>query len=94
MVLSKWFVRIISEFVFRYEKVFQFQRFWSVDDSVVHTNYSSLRSIVVTNDRETIKMPINEPAIGQRKSQIQVLLTMYMRQTIIYEILFVHCRNT
>lgn len=54
-----------------YEKVLQFHRFWSVDDSVIHTKYSSLRSIVVTNFEETIKMPINEPAPGIRKSQIQ-----------------------
>lgn len=46
----------------RCEKAFQFHRFWSVDDTVLHTNYSSLRSIVVANGGETIKMPINEPA--------------------------------
>ena len=49
-----------------------FHRFWSVDDEQVHTEYSALRSIVVTNFEETIKMPINEPAVGKRKSQIQV----------------------
>lgn len=54
-----------------YEKSLQFHRFWSVDDSMIHTQYSSLRSIVVTNYNETIKMPINEPAPGLRKSQIQ-----------------------
>ncbi len=57
-----------------YEKALQFHRFWSVDDSMIHTQYSSLRSIVVTNFDETIKMPINEPANGLRKSQIQVNL--------------------
>lgn len=55
-----------------YEKALQFHRFWSVDDSMIHTEFSSLRSIVVTNYDETIKMPINEPANGIRKSQIQV----------------------
>lgn len=54
-----------------YEKVLQFHRFWSVDDKMIHTKFSSLRSIVVTNYEETIKMPINEPASGLRKSQIQ-----------------------
>lgn len=53
-----------------YEKSLQFHRFWSVDDSMIHTKYSSLRSIVVTNFEETIKMPINEPASGMKKSQI------------------------
>lgn len=55
-----------------YEKALQFHRFWSVDDKMIHTKFSSLRSIVVTNFEETIKMPINEPAPGLRKSQIQV----------------------
>lgn len=55
-----------------------FHRFWSVDDSVIHTDYSALRSIVVTNWEETIKMPINEPAPGKRKavSQIQVCVIL------------------
>ena len=52
-----------------------FHRFWSVDDKQMHTEYSALRSIVVSNYEETIKMPINEPAPGKRKSQIAVSLT-------------------
>lgn len=58
----------------RYEKMLIFHRFWSVDDSVIHTDYSALRSIVVTNWEESIKMPINEPASGTKRavSQIQV----------------------
>lgn len=54
-----------------YVKNLNMRRFWSVDDSQIHTQYSSLRSVVVTNQLETIKMPINEPAQGLRKSQIQ-----------------------
>lgn len=54
-----------------YEDSLQFHRFWSVDDSIIHTEFSSLRSIVITNYEETIKIPINEPAPGKRKSQIQ-----------------------
>lgn len=54
-----------------YEKMLQFHRFWSVDDKTMHTDYSALRSIVVANYEETIKMPINEPAPGLRRSQIQ-----------------------
>ncbi|CAD5120987.1 DgyrCDS9530 [Dimorphilus gyrociliatus] len=54
-----------------YEKNLMFHRFWSIDDTQLHTDYSALRSIVVTNYEETIKMPINEPAPGKRKSQIQ-----------------------
>ena len=44
-----------------YVKCLMFHRFWSVDDSQIHTEFSALRSIVVTNYEETIKMPINEP---------------------------------
>ncbi|KAI5615573.1 4-hydroxyphenylpyruvate dioxygenase isoform X1, partial [Silurus asotus] len=54
-----------------YQKCLMFHRFWSIDDKQIHTQYSSLRSIVVTNYEETIKMPINEPAPGKKKSQIQ-----------------------
>ena len=51
-----------------YEKYLDFHRFWSVDDSMVHTEYSALRSTVMTDFDEKIKMPINEPAPGKRKS--------------------------
>lgn len=54
-----------------YEKMLDFHRFWSVDDSMMHTEYSALRSIVMADFDEVIKMPINEPAPGKRKSQIQ-----------------------
>ncbi|KAJ1370649.1 4-hydroxyphenylpyruvate dioxygenase (4HPPD) (HPD) (HPPDase) [Parelaphostrongylus tenuis] len=61
-----------------YEKVLGFHRFWSVDDSVIHTEYSALRSIVVTNKSETIKMPVNEPAMGRKAvSQIQEFVDYY-----------------
>lgn len=54
-----------------YEKILQFHRFWSVDDKMVHTEYSSLRSIVMVDYDRKVKMPINEPAAGKRKSQIK-----------------------
>jgi len=54
-----------------YEKILGFHQFWSVDDSIMHTEYSALRSIVVADPSEKIKMPINEPAPGKKKSQIQ-----------------------
>lgn len=60
-----------------YEKNLMFHRFWSVDDTQIHTEYSSLRSIVMTNWDETVKMPINEPAPGKRKSQIQEYVDYY-----------------
>jgi len=60
-----------------YEKMLDFHRFWSVDDSIIHTDYSSLRSIVVTDFDEKVKMPINEPAKGKKKSQIQEYVDYY-----------------
>lgn len=54
-----------------YEKMLDFHRFWSVDDKQMHSEFSALRSIVMTDWDESIKMPINEPAPGKRKSQIQ-----------------------
>lgn len=60
-----------------YERVLQFHRFWSVDDSQIHTDYSALRSIVMANYEENVKMPINEPAKGKKKSQIQEYVEYY-----------------
>ncbi len=60
-----------------YEKVFGWHRFWTVDDKDINTDYSSLRSIVMANDNEIIKMPINEPAEGLKKSQIQEFIDFY-----------------
>lgn len=60
-----------------YEKMLDFHRFWSVDDSIIHTEYSSLKSIVVADFDEVVKMPINEPANGKRKSQIQEYVDFY-----------------
>lgn len=60
-----------------YEKMLSFHRFWSVDDSILHTDYSALNSIVMADFDETIKMPINEPAPGKRKSQIQEYVDYY-----------------
>ena len=60
-----------------YERMLDFHRFWSVDDKMIHTNYSSLRSTVMADFDEKVKMPINEPAEGMRKSQIQEFCEYY-----------------
>jgi len=60
-----------------YEKNLMFHRFWSVDDTQMHTEYSALRSTVMANYEETIKMPLNEPAEGKKKSQIQEYVDYY-----------------
>uniref|UniRef100_A0A3B5A4L3 4-hydroxyphenylpyruvate dioxygenase n=1 Tax=Stegastes partitus TaxID=144197 RepID=A0A3B5A4L3_9TELE len=60
-----------------YQRNLLFHRFWSVDDKQLQTEFSALRSIVVANYEETVKMPINEPAMGKRKSQIQEYVEYY-----------------
>ncbi len=58
-----------------YESALGFRRFWSVDDSVICTEFSALSSVVMASPDAggTVKMPINEPAVGRlgRKSQIE-----------------------
>ena len=54
-----------------YNDVFGFSRFVSFDDTDISTEYSALRSTVVSNHNKWIKFPINEPAPGKRKSQIE-----------------------
>eukprot|EP00331_Platyophrya_macrostoma_P026724 CAMPEP_0176444220 /NCGR_PEP_ID=MMETSP0127-20121128/22927_1 /TAXON_ID=938130 /ORGANISM="Platyophrya macrostoma, Strain WH" /LENGTH=387 /DNA_ID=CAMNT_0017829675 /DNA_START=26 /DNA_END=1189 /DNA_ORIENTATION=- len=61
-----------------YERFLDFHRFWSVDDKIMHTEYSALNSVVVADFDEVIKMPINEPAKGKRKSQIQEYVDYYV----------------
>lgn len=51
-----------------YEKHLDFHRFWSIDDKLIHTEFSSLNSVVVTDFDEMIKMPVNEPAHGKKIS--------------------------
>ena len=51
-----------------YCKMLDFHRFWSIDDSIMHTEYSSLNSIVVADFDEVVKMPMNEPSKGKRVS--------------------------
>ncbi|KAK0178502.1 hypothetical protein PV327_007388 [Microctonus hyperodae] len=60
-----------------YEESLQFHRFWSVDDTQLHTEFSALRSIVMTNWEETVKIPINESAPGKKRSQIQEFVEYY-----------------
>ena len=60
-----------------YENIFGWHRFWTVDDKDISTEYSALRSVVMANDNEKIKIPINEPADGLKKSQIQEFIDFY-----------------
>ena len=60
-----------------YSHVLGFYRYMTFDDKDISTEYSALMSIVMANDSSAIKMPINEPAPGRRKSQIQEYLDFY-----------------
>ncbi len=60
-----------------YEQVMGFKNLISFDDEDISTEYSSLMSKVMANGNERIKFPINEPAVGKKKSQIEEYLDFY-----------------
>ena len=57
-----------------YENIFGFTNFIVFDDSDISTKYSSLKSRVMRSKNWKVKLPINEPANGLKKSQIQEYL--------------------
>tara|TARA_R110002073_G_scaffold15207_2_gene60396 strand:- start:7763 stop:8920 length:1158 start_codon:yes stop_codon:yes gene_type:complete len=60
-----------------YEDIMGFENFLSFDDKQIHTEYSALMSKVMSNGNGRIKFPINEPAKGKKKSQIEEYLDFY-----------------
>ncbi|GAC1402719.1 MAG: 4-hydroxyphenylpyruvate dioxygenase [Candidatus Velthaea sp.] len=60
-----------------YERVFGFTQLISFDDNDISTEYTALRSKVVSDARHVVKIPINEPAHGRKKSQIEEFLDYY-----------------
>ena len=60
-----------------YEKVMGFVNILSFDDKQINTEYSALMSKVMSNGNGFAKFPINEPAEGQRKSQVEEYLDFY-----------------
>ncbi|MDG1331043.1 MAG: 4-hydroxyphenylpyruvate dioxygenase [Crocinitomicaceae bacterium] len=60
-----------------YEDVMGFENFLSFDDKQITTEYSALMSKVMSNGNGRIKFPINEPAEGKKKSQIEEYLDFY-----------------
>ncbi len=54
-----------------YERCLGFHRFWSVDDRDICTDFSALRSVVMASPDEGVKMPLNEPAAGRKRSQVE-----------------------
>lgn len=60
-----------------YSKVMGFNLLVTFDDSDISTEYSALMSKVVSNGNGYVKFPINEPAEGKKKSQIEEYLDFY-----------------
>jgi 4-hydroxyphenylpyruvate dioxygenase len=60
-----------------YSKVLGFFNLLSFDDKTISTEYSALMSKVMSNGNGRIKFPINEPAQGKKKSQIEEYLDFY-----------------
>ena len=68
----------MDRFVEFYRSVMGFSQLIHYDDKVIHTEYSALMSKVMQSGNGRIKFPINEPADGKRKSQIQEFLDYYL----------------
>lgn len=67
----------MNEWVRFYEDVMGFKTIITFDDEDISTEYSALMSKVVSNGNGFIKFPINEPAEGKKKSQIDEYLEFY-----------------
>lgn len=67
----------MNQWVKFYEDVMGFVNFLSFDDKQIHTEYSALMSKVMSNGNGRIKFPINEPAEGKKKSQIEEYIQFY-----------------
>lgn len=60
-----------------YEQVMGFQNILTFDDEDISTEYSALMSKVMSNENGYVKFPINEPAEGKKKSQVEEYLEFY-----------------
>jgi 4-hydroxyphenylpyruvate dioxygenase len=67
----------LDEWVSYYERVFGFTEMIHFSDRDISTEYSALMSKVMADGKGRIKFPINEPAEGKRKSQIEEYLEFY-----------------
>jgi 4-hydroxyphenylpyruvate dioxygenase len=67
----------MNEWVSFYRDVMGFSMYQSFDDKDISTEYSALMSKVMSNGNGRVKFPINEPAEGRRKSQIEEYLDFY-----------------
>jgi 4-hydroxyphenylpyruvate dioxygenase len=60
-----------------YEQVMGFKNILTFDDKDISTEYSALMSKVMSNGNGSVKFPINEPAEGKKKSQVEEYLDFY-----------------
>lgn len=67
----------MNEWVKFYEDVMGFKLLLTFDDEDISTEYSALMSKVVSNGSGYVKFPINEPAAGKKKSQIEEYIEFY-----------------
>ena len=70
----------MNEYVQYYGDVMGFKNLISFDDEDISTEYTALMSKVMANGNERIKFPLNEPAAGKKKSQIEEYLDFYRGQ--------------
>ncbi len=67
----------MNEWVDFYKNVMGFTQIVSFDDKDISTEYTALMSKVMSNGNGRIKFPINEPAAGKKKSQVEEYLDFY-----------------
>ena len=67
----------MNEWVQFYERIFSFTMLRHFDDEAISTDYTALMSKVMAGGNGVIKLPINEPAEGRKKSQIEEYLDFY-----------------
>jgi 4-hydroxyphenylpyruvate dioxygenase len=67
----------MNKWVKFYEEVMGFRNILSFDDKDISTEYSALMSKVMSNGNGYVKFPINEPAEGKKKSQVEEYLECY-----------------
>lgn len=67
----------MNKWVTFYEDVMGFKNILTFDDKQISTEYSALMSKVMSNGNGYVKFPINEPAEGKKKSQVEEYLDFY-----------------
>jgi len=67
----------MNEWASWYSDVMGFERYITFDDKDISTEYTALMSVVMSDQNHAIKFPINEPAEGLKKSQIEEYLDYY-----------------